>query len=352
VKPLIKDIALIAGAYQLVAIAACLWFLSRKKPAARQPGISVLKPVRAWHAGLDQAVQSHIDQDYPEFEVLLGSREPIVGAILCAQEAPNAKVGVLMDMIKHARHPLIIVNDADITAPPGYFEEIAALLDDPRVGLVTCIYRAESDNWPGRWEALGVSTDFAPSTLVAPFVGVSEFALGATLAFRRADLDRIGGFAAVADYLADDYQLGKQFHALGLRNVMARSVVSTHLEGGSWTAVWRHQLRWARTIRVSRPMSYLGLPVTFATLWALIAALGGAWGIAAPLLTVRITMALITGWGVLRSKDTLRLLYLIPLRDLYAVTVWAAALFGSTVEWSDTALQLDRRGRIIGDRPL
>ena len=106
---------------------------------------------------------------------------------------------------------------------------------------------------------------------MARLVGVDEFAMGSTMAFRRADLDRIGGFAAIADYLADDYQLGHRLHALGLKCVLS-DVIVERISAGSWSDIWAHQVRWARTIRVSKFAGFLGLPVTFATLWAVVAA--------------------------------------------------------------------------------
>jgi ceramide glucosyltransferase len=162
------------------------------------------------------------------------------------------------------------------------------------------------------------------------------------------DLDRIGGFEAIADYLADDYQLGRKLHALGLRNTISTLVVSTRLSAGSWSAAWRHQVRWARTIRLSRGVGYAGLPVTFATLWAAAAAILGLWWLAIPLLAVRLAMAIACGWFVLKSADVWKYFYLIPVRDLWGVAVWAAALFGDTVEWRDRRLRLDKEGRIVG----
>ena len=162
--------------------------------------------------------------------------------------------------------------------------DVTAPLADPEIGLVTCLYRAEAHDWPSRFEALAIATDFAPSTLVAPLFGVSEFGLGSTLAFRRADLDAIGGFAAIADYLADDYQLGRKLHQLGLRKyILSHVVVSTRL----WRPVrgvrrWRHQLRWARTIRLSRGGGYAGLADYFRHRVGMIAAAcGGLWWIGA-----------------------------------------------------------------------
>jgi ceramide glucosyltransferase len=356
---LLGGLCAIAALYQIIAILACLrhWWKKPVRPALSQ-GISILKPVHGFHAGFGVALQSHLDQISPQFELLLGYRDPEDSAIpemnrrnarhlRCPQEAPNAKVGVLMDLAKQARYPIIVVNDADIVVPAGYLRDVTAPLADPSVGVVTCLYRAEGDSWPSRFEALGVATDFAPSALVAPWTGIAEFGFGSTLAFRRADLDAIGGFAAVADYLADDYQIGARIHRLGRRNVISHVVVKTRLHVETWGAVWRHQVRWARTIRCSRPGGYVGLPVTFATLWAVAAAAAGFWWIALPLLALRIAMGLAAGWLVLRSPDVLRFFVLIPLRDLYAVAVWAAGLTGDTVEWGGRTLKLDRQGRII-----
>ena len=260
---------------------------------------------------------------------------------------PNRKIGVLAELARHATGEIILIADGDIAVPPGYLTAVAAHLADPHTGLVTCAYRARAEDWPGRFEALGVATDFAPSTMVAPFVGVNEFALGSTIAVRRSDLDRIGGIEAVADYLADDYQLGKMIHSLGLRCVLSDVIVETHLAGSTWTGVWRHQVRWARTIRLSRAGAYWGLPITQATTCAVLAAIAGLPWWAAALLVIRMITALGTGWFVMRSSDVLKLWWLIPVRDLFASAVWIAGLFGSTVEWGGETLRLTPEGKIL-----
>jgi len=231
--------------------------------------------------------------------------------------------------------------------PLDYIRDVTAPLSDPGIGMVTCLYRAEAHDWPSRFEALAIATDFAPSTLVAQWLGVSDFGLGSTLAFRKADLDRIGGFPAIADYIADDYQLGHKLHALGLRNIISEVVVSTRLASGSWLGAWRHQVRWARTIRLSGGPGYAGLPITYASLWVLITALFGFWWIALPLLVIRIAMAIVCGWIVLGTADVWKYCYAIPLRDLCGVAVWAAGLMGDTVVWRDQRLKLDAEGRIV-----
>jgi ceramide glucosyltransferase len=262
---------------------------------------------------------------------------------------PNAKVGVLADLAAQARHPLLLINDSDITVEPGYLRQVAALLDQPKTGLVTCLYRAQSENMPGRWEALGVATEFAPSVLVARLLGSVEFALGSTMLLRAADLGRIGGFAAIGDYLADDYQLGRRILGLGLRVVFAPAIVETSLGGATWGEVWRHQLRWSRGIRVSRPGGYYGYLVTHAAFWSLVAIAAGAWPAGVAALAIRLLAGIWVGWGVLRDPAVLRRAFWIPLRDLWGFVIWVCGLFGNTVEWRGTRIRLSHDGIIITD---
>jgi ceramide glucosyltransferase len=349
---ILEAIAAIAGAYQIFSIAACLSFKRGRRLEARGQQVSILKPVRGADPGLKEAIESH-SKLHGEYEVLCGVtslddpavrvlREfPHVRVIECRTRTPNGKAGILIDLAREVRYGILVVNDADIRVSPDYLERVTAPLADPGVGLVTCLYRPEGSTFASRFEGLGVSTDFAPSTLVARLVGVDEFAMGSTMAFRRSDLERIGGFESIAEYLADDYQLGRRIHSLGLKCVLSSEVVTTRL-GGGWSEVWRHQVRWARTIRVSKFGGYLGLPATFATLWALLV----PWPLMALLLGVRMLAALIAGWGVMRSREVLRLWFLIPVRDLFAVGVWCAGLFGSSVVWRGQRLRLDGEGRI------
>jgi ceramide glucosyltransferase len=356
---ILEIVGAVAAAYQVFAILACLRFRTRRQaPGASGQPVSILKPVQGLDSALLNAVESHHNL-HGEYELLCGVRSlddpavpllrkfPRVRVVECTTKTPNGKVGVLADLVRAARFDTIIVNDADISVPPDYLEQVTSPLADPAVGLVTCLYTPEGSTFAARFEGLGVATDFAPSTLVARLVGVDEFAMGSTLAFRREDLERIGGFEAIGEYLADDYQLGRRLHQLGLNCVLGEVIVTTHL-GGGWRDVWRHQLRWARTIRVSKFSGYLGLPVTFATSWAAVAAVTGNWRIAAGLLAVRMIMALEAGWVVMRSRDVLTLCFLIPARDLFATAVWAAGLFGNTVIWRGRELTLDREGRIGG----
>jgi ceramide glucosyltransferase len=369
-------IAIIVGAgaaalYQILAIIATLCHKRQPPTPNPQPHpVSILKPVYGKDADFYAAIRTHALQQYPEFEILFGIRradDPAaadverlsaefpglpIRLVECHTSAPNMKVGSLIDLAREARHPILIVNDSDISVPSDYIRDVTAPLSDASIGLVTCLYRAEVHDWPSRFEALAIATDFAPSTLVARMFGVSDFALGSTLAFRRADLDRIGGFQAIADYLADDYQLGRHLHSLGMRNVISEVVVSTRLAAESWLGAWRHQVRWARTIRLSGGAGYAGLPITYASLWALIAAIFGLWWIALPLLAIRLAMAITCGWFLLGASDVWKYCYAIPLRDLWGVAVWGAGLAGRQVTWRDQKLRLDVEGKIVSKSRL
>jgi ceramide glucosyltransferase len=353
--------------YQVTALLACLRQMGKRdpEPPANPRSVSILKPIRGLDPGFFEAIRSHAVQQYRDFEMLFGISmpgDPAVAAIerLHAEypglamrvvpiesSAPNGKVGTLAGLRAQAKHDLLLVSDSDIRVPPGYLAGVTAPLEDPGVGIVTCLYRASASSLPGIWEALGIATDFAPSTLVAPLVGVKEFGLGSTLVFRGADLDRTGGFEAIADYLADDYQLAKRITGAGTRAYMSRIVVETQLQASSWGEVWKHQVRWHRTIRVSRGAGYIGLPMTNATVWTLFAAASGLWAPAVALAGVRLAMALTAGVGVLRCPITARWFWLVPLRDLWGLAVWAAGLFGDTVEWRGQRLKLTKDGRIL-----
>jgi ceramide glucosyltransferase len=361
--------ALAAAAYYCLAIVAAATWRNRYAPSvsplpAPVP-LSVLKPVHGRDPQFYEAILSHAAQDYPEFEMLFGTTNPDdpalcdirrlqrefpgrrIEIVIVRSDAPNAKVGVLAELACRASYPLLLVNDSDIVVEPGYFRAATAPLTDPAVGLVTCLYRAAAASWASRAEALGIATEFAPSVLVARLLGVAEFALGSTMVFGAGTLERLGGFAAIANYIADDYQLGRRVAQSGRRVEFAPIVVETDLGACSWAEVWRHQLRWSRTIRVSRPSGYYGYVVTHATLWSLVALAAHQWQIAAAAMALRFAAGIWIGAGILRDRKVLRDSWLIPFRDLFGFAIWAGGIFGDTVRWRDQQLKLRPDGRIL-----
>jgi ceramide glucosyltransferase len=357
-----------AIAYQLLALIAVLRHAAkRRSPIKAQPpspGISVLKPIRGLDPNTYPAFVSQAQQIYPAFELLFGVQDEndaavpeirrlqssfpdvAIQLVFCTTPAANAKVGTLIDLGRRARYPIWVVNDSDIKVDENYLSQVAAPLVDPSVGLVTCPYRAYAHSVPTMWEALGIATDFMPSALVAPLLGVREFGFGSTLAFRADDLRKAGGFEAIADYLADDYQLAKRISGLGKRAILSTYTVETSLGEGTWAGVWQHQLRWAKTIRVSKGAGYAGLPITHGGVWAAIALSSGADGPALVLLVLRVAVAVANGLLVLDSGWVARRAWLAPFWDWFALAVWGCSYAGNRVRWRDRVLTLSKDGKI------
>ncbi|MCL4401226.1 MAG: bacteriohopanetetrol glucosamine biosynthesis glycosyltransferase HpnI [Acidobacteria bacterium] len=356
----------LAGAvyYLLVLLATALWNRGPAPVLHYLPPVSILKPVHGRDPRFYEAIRSHAEQDYPEFEILFALNDPQdpalddihrliaeyprlnIRVMVSPRKAANGKVGLLADLAGQARYPVLLVNDSDIQVEPTYLRRVVAALEQPKVGLVTALYRATSESRASRCEALGIATEFMPGVMVARLLGAADFALGSTMALTRAVLENIGGFGAIESFLADDYQLGQRVARSGYRIAIARTVVETDLGGESWVDTWRHQLRWSRTIRVSRPGGYAGSVIMHVTIWSLLAAVTGAWQIGAACLGIRILGAVAAGGFVLGDRGVLRQWYLIPLRDLWGFAVWAGGLFGHTVVWRGQRLWLSRDGRL------
>jgi ceramide glucosyltransferase len=306
-----------------------------------------------------ESLCSHCLQDYPEYEIIFGVSDPNDAAIesvkklqgefpdrriqlvICGKTlGANVKVSNLAQMLAEVRHDHLIVNDSDIRVEPDYLRRVTEPLQDPKIGMATCLYRGVASSTLGsRLEALGISTDFCPSVLAArQLEGGIRFGLGSTLAFRRAELEKIGGFVSFVDYLADDYELGKRIADLGFTVQLSDVVVETFLPVYRLHDFFAHQLRWARGVRDARAGGYFGLIFTFGLLWSLLA-LGAskaalwAWGTLAVTLFLRFAVALIIGRGILRDAQALKYAWMIPLRDLVAVAVWIVSLSGHTVTW-------------------
>lgn len=358
----------IPAVYQIFAIAAGIRYLTLRRQLRNEPSftppVSVLKPLRGLDPNTYEAFKSQVEQEYPEFELLFGAARPDdpvidyvrklqaeypaanIRLVIGAPDTPNGKVGVLMALAEQAKHNYWVVNDSDIRVCPSYLRTVVSPLTNPQTGVVTCPYRALAHNLPAAWEAFGVAIDFMPSTLVAPLVGVREFGLGSTLAFRAEDLATAGGFVSFSHHIADDYQLAKRITRLGKRALLVPYVVETSFGDDTWKGIWLHQLRWARTIRASKGKAYAGLPVTQAGMWMLVLFVIGSVNLALALFLLRIVSAFFTGGIVLGNKTGYRFPWFAPIWDWYAFAVWLASFRSRKVQWRDRFLTVDREGRI------
>jgi ceramide glucosyltransferase len=257
---------------------------------SRLPGVTVLKPLKGLDHELYENLASLCRQDYGTFQIVCGvaaPNDPAVPVVRRLQaEFPavdielvidarlygtNHKVSNLHNMYPRAKHEVIVIADSDIRVRRDYLRRLVERLDGPRVGLVTCLYRAVGNpGLPTLLELLSINTDWCHMVLVARVVEPPTYAFGATIAMRRTVLEEIGGFLPIADHLADDYQLGQRVVARGYECVLAEQVVDTVIAVGSWRRLFQHQLRWARTYRICRPGGYFASIMTHATLWAVL----------------------------------------------------------------------------------
>ena len=331
-------------------------------------GVSVLKPLCGAEPRLYENLRTFCDQRHGHFQLLLGVSSPDDPAIAVVRRlqaaypmhdielaidtrvhGSNLKVSNLINMAERARYDVIVIADSDIAVEADYLDTVAAPLADPQVGVVTCLYVAQGVGgfWP-RVGALFINEWFAPSVRVAHAAGSRRFGFGATLALRRATLERIGGFDALKNCLADDYWLAEHVRALGLQTVLSRVMVATDVIEPTFAALWQRETRWLRTIRSVNPLGFAFLFITFATPWLL----AGAWltGSLAcdPLdgahLRAAFASAAATAGGsaarlllhlrAARHEHTFwRDLPLVPLRDTLLALQWIAGAFGSHVVW-------------------
>ena len=336
------------------------------------PPITILKPLKGIDPEIYEGFRSHCQQDYPEYEIIFGVSDPADPAVASVEQlqrefpersirllvcpnilGTNVKVSNLEQMMQLARHDHLIVNDSDIRVERDYLRRVIAPLAQERVGMVTCLYRGvPAPTLGSQLEALGISTDFCAGVLVAQQVeGGVRFGLGSTLAFRRRELDRIGGFRSIVDFLADDYELGRRIADLGLQVTLSDIVVETHLPAYDLRGFLDHQLRWARGVRDARLGGYLGLAITFGLLWGVLNVIAAhaapwSWAVLAAVFLLRIAVAVAVGKSVLQDSRLPGQLWLLPVRDLLAVLVWISSFAGHTVVWRGESFEL-KNGRLI-----
>ncbi len=366
--------------YFLSALGLASFLRDRRKklkqtplPESQLPSVSILKPLKGVDPEIWESFCSHCEQEYPQSQIqmIFGVSDPTDPAIEVVRKlqakypklaielivcdrvlGTNIKVSNLVQMLPAARHEMLLVNDSDIRVPANYLRQAVTPLCDDSVGLVTCLYRGVAGPTLGsRLEALGISTDFAAGVLSARFLEKGmRFGLGSTLAFRRRDLEAVGGFEILLDYLADDYELGRRIAGTGKKVELSTVTVNTFLPAYTLRQFFQHQLRWSRTIRDARRWGYAGLLFTFGLPWALLTLLAAwgaawAWGLFTLTLALRLSVGLVAGEAVLHDRQVPGNILLLPLRDLIAPLVWAAGSMGNRIHWRGDVFDL-KDGRL------
>lgn len=325
------------------------------------PAISVLKPLCGDEPMLETALASICTQDYPALQIVFGVQDPADPALAvlerlrarfpgvdmavvvnAARHGENRKVSNLINMFPAARHGVIVIGDSDVHAPPGWLRAVAAALARPGTGLATTLYTGlpASPALPARLGAAQINYGFLPGAALSRALGRQD-CLGATMALRRETLAAIGGLAALKDDLADDNRLGVLVRARGEAVALAATVPATTVPEARFSALWRHELRWARTIRAIVPGQFAASALQYPVFWASLAAIlagGAGWALAG------LAIAFAARAVAARTIDrALRLtpaapIWLLPARDLLSIAVLIASYFGDRVEWRGQTL--------------
>jgi ceramide glucosyltransferase len=373
-----RDAVLLLAAAPLAYYVAATWaawrfFRRVRKNGLRHytPPVSLLKPVRGVDFASYENYASFCLQDYPDYEILFAVNDaldpavPLIRRLIAAfperqirlligaeNLGANRKVNKLARLSREALHEILVLTDGDVRVGPNYLREVVAPFVDQSTGAVTSFYCGIAErNLGAELEAIGASSDFFAGVLMAEWTEGMNFALGASIVTTKRWLSKIGGFESIAGMLADDYELGVRIAEAGGRVLLSRESVWTMYPVQTAKGFWNHQLRWARTVRLCRPLSYFGLIFTLGLPWALLAALvAPTRGIAAAYLlaylVLRHVMAWTVGvWGV--GDDVLRhKLWLVPLRDALYSAVWLASFASNRITWAGQEFTI-RKGQMV-----
>lgn len=366
-----------ANIYYLISVVAGFaWFADRRGQRALglsfTPPLTILKPVRGADAGAYENFASFCRQDYPEFQIVFGvhdendSAVPIIRRLIAEfperdfqlvisdhQIGHNRKVSNLQNMLAVASHDLLLIADSDIRVEPDYLRRVVAPFQQNEVGMVTCLYRGTNARTiPALLENIGITSTFGPEVCSSRLLEGVAFALGSTIVIRREALEQIGGFPAVADYLADDFLLGYKTAKAGHKVVLSDYVVD-HVAGAySFSAMFKHLLRWGRAIRISRPWGYRGLIVTYGTATSLLALAAwsfssfAGWLVAATLL-IRFLPVFVVGVYGMKDRALAGYFWLVPIRDLITFGIWLFSFFGNEIEWRGVRFRVLPGGKLV-----
>lgn len=371
---------MIFGSLAILSLGLLLWqwFAGRRFPLHARaadrsfaPGITLLKPLKGCDAGTEDCLRSWLTQEYAgATQVLFGvaaTEDPVCDVVRkLLREYPdrdaqlivsgsligaNAKVSKLADLQTLAKHDLLVVSDADVRVPPDLLANAVRPLMEADIGLVCCFYRlANPTTLAMQWEAIAINADFWSQVLQSRSLKPLDFALGAVMAVRRRPLEAIGGFKALADCLADDYQLGHRLVRQGHRIALCPVIVECWDPPLTWRGVWRHQLRWARTIRVCRPVPYffslLSNPTLWPLLWLLVRPTSASLGLFAVALSLRFVSVLDLQRRLTQSLAHAAFVWLAPVKDLLHAATWFGAFAGNRIEWRGCKYRLRRDGTL------
>lgn len=370
--PLMLILCLSAILFYTYGVYTAIIFLRDSPPINPEfhPPVTILKPLCGIDQGTYTNLASFCQQNYPQYQIIFSVRsstDPSIEVIeKLIQQFPeidinllvkdqiigaNLKISNLANAVTIAKYDILVIADSDIRVGSEYLKTVIQPLQDQKVGVVTCLYRSTAQGIATILEAICTATDFQVGILVSKQLEGIKFALGSTIVIRKTTLTKIGGFAAVADYLADDYQLGYLPTQIGEKVVLSNYIVEHGLGHSSLLDSINRQIRWARCIRVSRPWGYGGLIFTFGTISSLLLLITNSgsifsWLVFSITFLMRLIMAWLIGVKLLNDSVTKKYFWLIPIADIVRFIIWCCGFFGNTIKWRGTKFKLVKDGKL------
>jgi ceramide glucosyltransferase len=340
------------------------------------PPLSLFKPLNGADPGLESYLESFFTQDYPEYEILFCARDADDAGLATARRVAarhpntpvkflstagkpdyiNDKVISMEKMEAAATHDIFVISDSDVRSASEYLRAVALPFADPRVGGMCCLYRGvavEGGLW-ARLEAVGMSVEMSAGVLAARAMEGMQFTLGPTMAFRRETIRRMGGFRVTADYCADDFVLGNETFKLGQTVALSHHVIDHMVLHANFIGSLKHQVRWMKSTRFSRPLGHFGTALTFSMPFGLLALVSALWlgrpdwgvELFAFAVATRLALSLAVGRCVVHDTSWFGLLVLYPIRDLMGFCFWAASYAGRRILWRNRVYELLPGGRM------
>jgi ceramide glucosyltransferase len=359
-------------------VVAGIWRFVQRRRAARQvflQPVTLFKPLHGAEPNLEAHLETFFLQDYPAYEIIFGARVSSDAGLKAARRVAarhpripvkfvltgepwhvNAKVSTLELMERSAAHDIFIISDSDVRVSPNYIREVVMPFADKKVGAVTCLYRgvAERGLW-SKLEAAGMSIEMSAGVLVAELMEGMQFTLGPTMAVRRSCVREIGGFGMLGAYCADDFVLGNAIAAMGHTIVLSTHAIDHVVLNTNFSDSQKHQIRWMRSTRFSRPRGHFGTCLTFSVPFGLLSGFA-AWALGRPSVALgllaysvltRAALAAIVGAVIVKDRHLFRTTLLYPLRDLLGFIYWAASYGSSEIVWRNQTYRLTRGGVML-----
>ncbi|ODS31590.1 MAG: ceramide glucosyltransferase [Candidatus Scalindua rubra] len=365
---------IISIAYYVFSLYCTTSFFNKKCDADDNylPPVTILKPINGVENGIYENLISYCKQDYPSYQVIFGvsnRKDHAIDVVKKVMNAfpqkdielvinndgigPNPKISNLNNMYKKAKNDIIVMSDSDTRVNGDYLRKLVSPLSNENTGLVTCAYREKiTNNITSMMESVSINHDFIPSIMVAQKVENLSYAFGVTIATKREILDDIGGFKEFANYLAEDFHFGKKISDAGYKLYLSDYIVDVIPEKKSFTNFFKHQLRWAKTIKACRPIGYISASFCkYGIVTSLVYLLISSFSTIAVILfitflSVRIISASIISFKYIKGQRSTLHLLLLPISDILSFTIWCASFSGNRITWRGMKFLLKKGGKI------